>query len=101
MGLLLCARRPRWGPPVSSGSCVHSLASDYSLLSVGPSLLSLGELTVRCRAPYTSPGIRAGGSPSRGSGDTMVDWNRRARVAESILDTAGLTPLVRLRRVAA
>jgi cysteine synthase A len=31
----------------------------------------------------------------------MVDWNRRARVAESILDTAGLTPLVRLRRVAA
>jgi cysteine synthase A len=29
----------------------------------------------------------------------MVDWNRRARMAESILDTAGLTPLVRLRRV--
>jgi cysteine synthase A len=31
----------------------------------------------------------------------MVDWSRRARVADSILDTAGLTPLVRLRRVAA
>jgi cysteine synthase A len=30
----------------------------------------------------------------------MVEWDRRARVADSILDTAGLTPLVRLRRVA-
>ena len=29
----------------------------------------------------------------------MVDWNRRAQIAESILDTAGLTPMVRLRRV--
>ncbi|HEY1351623.1 MAG TPA: cysteine synthase A [Ktedonobacteraceae bacterium] len=29
----------------------------------------------------------------------MVDWKRRARMAESILDTAGLTPLVRLQRV--
>src|SRR5689334_13282530 len=29
----------------------------------------------------------------------MVDWKRRARMAESILDTAGLTPLVRLKRV--
>ncbi len=29
----------------------------------------------------------------------MVDWQRRARMVESILDTAGLTPLVRLRRV--
>ena len=29
----------------------------------------------------------------------MVDWNRRARIAENILDTAGLTPMVRLRRV--
>ena len=29
----------------------------------------------------------------------MVDWNRRARIAESILDTAGVTPMVRLRRV--
>ena len=29
----------------------------------------------------------------------MVDWNRRARIAESILDTAGMTPMVRLRRV--
>ncbi|HEU5378394.1 MAG TPA: cysteine synthase A [Ktedonobacteraceae bacterium] len=29
----------------------------------------------------------------------MVDWKRRARMVESILDTAGLTPLVRLRRV--
>ena len=29
----------------------------------------------------------------------MVDWNRRARIAESILDTAGITPMVRLRRV--
>ncbi len=31
----------------------------------------------------------------------MVNWSRRARVAESILETAGLTPLVRLRRVTA
>src|SRR5258708_35532004 len=29
----------------------------------------------------------------------MVDWNNRARIAESILDTAGMTPMVRLRRV--
>jgi cysteine synthase A len=29
-----------------------------------------------------------------------MDWERRRRPAESILDTAGLTPLVRLRRVA-
>jgi cysteine synthase A len=29
----------------------------------------------------------------------MVDWSKRARVADSILDAAGLTPLVRLRRV--
>ncbi|MBI4493647.1 MAG: cysteine synthase A [Chloroflexi bacterium] len=29
----------------------------------------------------------------------MVDWNRRARVANSILETAGLTPMVWLRRV--
>lgn len=29
----------------------------------------------------------------------MVDWKRRACMVESILDTAGLTPLVRLRRV--
>lgn len=29
----------------------------------------------------------------------MVDWRARARIAESILDTAGLTPLVRLRRI--
>src|SRR5947209_18123881 len=29
----------------------------------------------------------------------MVDWNRRARIAESILDTAGITPMVRLRHV--
>ncbi len=29
----------------------------------------------------------------------MVDWNRRARIAESILDTAAMTPMVRLRRV--
>ena len=29
----------------------------------------------------------------------MVDWNSRARIAESILDTAGMTPMVRLRRV--
>ncbi|HEX8917058.1 MAG TPA: cysteine synthase A [Chloroflexota bacterium] len=28
-----------------------------------------------------------------------VDWTRRATVADSILETAGLTPLVRLRRV--
>jgi len=27
----------------------------------------------------------------------MVDWNRRARIAESILETAGMTPMVRLR----
>src|SRR5260370_12314372 len=29
----------------------------------------------------------------------MVDWNSRARIAESILDPAGMTPMVRLRRV--
>ena len=29
----------------------------------------------------------------------MVDWNRRAHIAESILDTAGMTPMVRMRRV--
>src|SRR5437763_17039678 len=29
----------------------------------------------------------------------MVDWNRRARIAESILDTAGMTPMVHLRHV--
>src|SRR5215471_8473546 len=29
----------------------------------------------------------------------MVDWSRRARIAESILDTSGMTPMVRLRRV--
>src|SRR5437016_14300327 len=29
----------------------------------------------------------------------MVDWNRRARIAESILNTAGITRMVRLRRV--
>src|SRR5438874_11979944 len=29
----------------------------------------------------------------------MVDWKRRVRIAESILDTAGMTPMVRLRRV--
>ena len=29
----------------------------------------------------------------------MVDWNRRAHIAESILDTACMTPMVRLRRV--
>ena len=29
----------------------------------------------------------------------MIDWNRRSGIADSILDTAGLTPLVRLRRV--
>jgi cysteine synthase A len=28
-----------------------------------------------------------------------VDWSRRGRIADSILDAAGLTPLVRLRRV--
>ena len=31
--------------------------------------------------------------------DQPVDWNRRKRPADTILDTAGLTPLVRLRRV--
>ncbi len=31
----------------------------------------------------------------------MVDWSKRARVADTILETAGLTPLVRLRRVTA
>jgi cysteine synthase A len=30
----------------------------------------------------------------------MVDWAQRGRVAESILETGGLTPMVRLRRVA-
>ena len=29
----------------------------------------------------------------------MVDWNRRGRIAENILDTVGLTPMVRLRHV--
>ena len=29
----------------------------------------------------------------------MVDWKRRARIAESILDTAGMTPMVHLRHV--
>src|SRR5579884_2873664 len=29
----------------------------------------------------------------------MVDWNRRARIANSILETAGMTPMVRLNRV--
>lgn len=29
----------------------------------------------------------------------MVDWNRRARIAENILETTGITPMVRLRRV--
>jgi cysteine synthase len=29
----------------------------------------------------------------------MVDWMRRARIAESIVDTATMTPMVRLRRV--
>src|SRR5437588_3414416 len=29
----------------------------------------------------------------------MVDWNRRVYISESILDTAGMTPMVRLRRV--
>ncbi len=29
----------------------------------------------------------------------MVDWKRRARIAESIVDTAAMTPMVRLRRV--
>ena len=29
----------------------------------------------------------------------MVNWNRRGEIAESILDTAGMTPMVRLRRV--
>src|SRR5438067_6449339 len=29
----------------------------------------------------------------------MVDWARRERVADSVLDTGGLTPIVRLRRV--
>src|SRR5205807_6816898 len=28
-----------------------------------------------------------------------MDWERRRKAAESILDTAGLTPLVRIRRV--
>src|SRR6266536_531007 len=32
-------------------------------------------------------------------GTSFVDCNRRARIAESILDTAGITPMVRLRRV--
>ena len=31
--------------------------------------------------------------------DRSVDWDRRRRPADTILDTAGLTPLVRLRRV--
>jgi cysteine synthase A len=31
----------------------------------------------------------------------MVDWKRRARIAESILDTAAMTPMVRLQRVGA
>jgi cysteine synthase len=29
----------------------------------------------------------------------MVDWNRRARIVDSILDAAGMTPMVRLHRV--
>jgi cysteine synthase len=29
----------------------------------------------------------------------MVDWNRRAHIAENILDTAGMTPMVRLHHV--
>ena len=29
----------------------------------------------------------------------MVDWNRRSHIADSILDTAGMTPLVRLHHV--
>ncbi len=29
----------------------------------------------------------------------MVDWNSRARIANSILETAGMTPMVRLNRV--
>jgi len=29
----------------------------------------------------------------------MVDWNRRSHIADSILDTAGMTPMVRLHRV--
>ena len=29
----------------------------------------------------------------------MVNWNRRAQIADSILDTAGMTPMVRLHRV--
>jgi cysteine synthase len=31
--------------------------------------------------------------------ERFVDWDRRKRPADTILDTAGLTPLVRLRRV--
>lgn len=30
----------------------------------------------------------------------MTDWGRRARVAESIVETCGYTPMVRLRRIA-
>ncbi|HKT39430.1 MAG TPA: pyridoxal-phosphate dependent enzyme, partial [Ktedonobacterales bacterium] len=29
----------------------------------------------------------------------MVDWNRRARIVDSILDAAAMTPMVRLHRV--
>src|SRR5437879_13118283 len=42
-------------------------------------------------------GARAGSSGGREP--RRMDWERRRRPADSIVDTAGLTPLVRLRRV--
>src|SRR5437879_7323712 len=42
-------------------------------------------------------GARAGSSGGREP--RRMDWERRRRPADSILDTTGLTPLVRLRRV--
>jgi cysteine synthase A len=52
---------------------------------------------------YGVPGQDRGAHPQNTGASMMmerpVDWNRRRRPADTILDTAGLTPLVRLRRV--
>jgi cysteine synthase A len=43
---------------------------------------------------------RIGGHTVTGTDGTSVDWNSRAEIVDSILDTVGLTPAVRLNKIA-
>lgn len=67
------------------------------MVKMAPSLLAP---VFRSRLPL-SP-LAGEGSGSEGQQeDSVIEWAQRRQIADSILDTAGVTPLVKLRRVAA